>query len=112
MIQAYHIAKTEEEKTAIISEYAREKLGMTAHLPSAKPVFQEDNNSDNEDVPNLVERCNEEDENEDEDEDEEVPALSKRFVELTDGQSDICQLCHACHMHKCNGFCMRNFGKR
>ena len=116
MIQAYHIAKTEEEKTAIISEYAREKLGMTAHLPSAKPVFQEDNNSDNEDVPNLVERCNEEDENEDEDEDEdedeEVPALSKRFVELTDAQSDICQLCHACHMHKCNGFCMRNFGKR
>jgi len=106
MIQAYHIAKTEEDKTAIIAEYAREKLGMTADLPSADPVFRGDDCDESDEVPALPKRC------EEEEDDEEVPALSKRFVEITDQKGDFCQLCHACHMHKCNGFCMRKFGKR
>jgi hypothetical protein len=106
MIQAYHIAETEEEKTAVISEYAREKLGMTADLPSKDPFFQANETDNSGEVPALSERC------EDDDDCEEVPALSRRFVEVTDQKSDICQLCQACHMHKCNGFCMRKFGKR
>jgi len=38
VIQAYHIAQNETEKMEIISEYAREKLGMTMQLPPQEPT--------------------------------------------------------------------------
>ena len=83
VIQAYHLARNETEKMEIISEYAREKLGMTAQLPPQEPTT-----------------------------DDAIPSLSTRYCELTSESSDYYQLCSTCHMHKCNGFCMRNYAKR
>jgi hypothetical protein len=71
--------KNIEAGTEILSEYARNQLGLTADLPEV--------NDDQVDAADI--------------------ALQTRFSECTDVNMDLYSLCSDCHIHVCNKFCLR-----
>ena len=79
----YYRAKTPEEKTRVINNYATTQLGMTADLDIS------DDTSKKIDTSPLSKT-----------------ALRIRFCECTDPMMDIRSLAEDCMCHKCNGYCL------
>lgn len=79
----YYKAKTVEEKTAVINNYATTQLGMTADIDIDDDVKREIDTSESS-----------------------TTALRIRFSECTDPTNDIKSLAQDCMCHKCNGYCL------
>jgi hypothetical protein len=65
--------------TKILSEYARNQLGLTADLPKV-----------NETLLDLTRT-----------------SLENRYSDFTNAKADLYSLCIDCHIHECNKFCLR-----
>jgi hypothetical protein len=78
--KSYVQKKNYVEATKLLSEYARNQLGLTADLPIV----------DNDDDINLPSK-----------------GLESRFCECKNVVEDLHSLCMDCHIHECNKFCLR-----
>ena len=93
-----HTQKGQYQKAIdLLSEYAERQFGMTAEHPSFEPTMfgniDKQNICDPEGNANIeIEMKN---------------SLPKRYHEVNDPDKDLCHLCNACQLHKCNSFCMR-----
>ena len=79
----YYKAKTVEEKTRVINDYAMTQLGMTADIDIDDDVTKQIDTSQSSNT-----------------------ALRIRFSECTDPTNDIKSLAQDCMCHKCNGYCL------
>ena len=93
-VKAYN-ADNEPKKIEILSEYAKEILGLTSEMPVLSCEQKVTQNSSQEVNKSVQSNGNNDN------------AAKIRVTSVSDYQQDIINLCHTCQMHKCGQYCMR-----